>query len=277
MSLTERVTVMKRYTLAIIGSGSLATIIGENIIKTLPEKFNILGVLSRKEENAAKLANKLNSKVYKNLEGILKDKPDYIIEAATKNLVKDIGIEILKNGINFIPLSVGAFADEEFLEKAKEAALENNSRVHIPSGAVGGFDVISAASLMEDVEVSITSEKSPKSLGISKTLKNNDFPENTIEEVFNGSADKAIELFPKNVNVAVATGLVGSGIKNTKSVIKSVANAKSNKHSIKLVGDTINVDVIIESKPSKDNPKSSTLAAYSVIALLKNISSPITF
>lgn len=100
--------------------------------------------------------------------------------------------------------------------------------------------------------------------------------ENT-EEIFSGSAKEAIKLFPKNVNVAVATALVTTGVEETKVAIRSIANRKSNKHIIKLTGETINVDLIIESTPSENSPKSSSLATYSVIALLKNLVSPITF
>lgn len=52
---------------------------------------------------------------------------------------------------------------------------------------------------------------------------------------------------------------------------------RSNKHRIELAGDTVQVTVEIESTPSEENPKSSTLAAYSVIALLRNMVSPISF
>ncbi len=268
---------MKKSKLAIIGSGSLGSIVGENIKEHLANEYDLLGIFSSKIENSTKLANGLKCKAYASLDEIIKDKPDYIIEAASLNVVKDIGIEILKNGISLIPLSVGAFADNDFYKEAARAALENNSRVHLPSGAVGGLDVLSGAMLMEDVEVSISTEKSPKSLNGAPFLQGRQLSEESVEEVFSGSAEEAIKLFPKNVNVAVAVALASNGVKSTKVNIKSVPDLKSNKHSIKLVGNTINVDVIIESTPSANNPKSSSLAAYSVISLLKNLASPITF
>ncbi len=268
---------MKKYKLAIVGSGSLGTIIGENILKYLSKEYEIIGIFSSRIENSTKLANTLKCKAYESLDEIIQDKPDYIIEAASPNVVKNIGIEILKNGINLIPLSVGAFADEVFYKKVEKAASENNSRVHIPSGAVGGFDVLSSAMLMEDVEVSIKTEKSPKSLNGAPFLKGRELSKESIEEIYCGSAKEAIKFFPKNVNVAVAVALATSGVENTKVNIWSIPNLKSNKHTIKLVGETINVEVIIESTPSTNNPKSSTLAAYSVIVLLKNLISPITF
>src|SRR5699024_7964930 len=131
--------------------------------------------------------------------------------------------------------------------------------------------------LMEDGDVSITTEKSPGSLEGAPFLKNKELSKEKTEEIFSGYAKEAIEHFPKNVNVAVATALATTGVENTKVLIKSIPGSQSNKHTIKLKAETVNVTIAIETMPSKDNPKSSALAAYSVIALLKNLISPIAF
>ncbi len=268
---------MRKYRLAIIGSGSLGGIIGKVVSKEMAGEYEILGVLSGKLANAIKLADEIGCKAYNTLDEIIVDKPDYIIEAASPDVVKDIGIKILAHGINLIPLSVGALAEKEFYNKIKETALENNSRVHVPSGAVGGFDVLHASMLMEDVAVSISTEKSPESLNGAPFLNGRKLSEEKTEEIFNGFAMEAIDHFPENVNVAVATALATTGVEKTKVSVNSIPGFKSNRHKIKLAGETIEVTIIIETTPSEDNPKSSTLAAYSVIGLLKNLVSPITF
>src|SRR5699024_10618920 len=142
---------MKKYKLAIIGSGSLGSIIGKVVVEDLSEDYEVIGVLSRKFKNAKALAEELNCKAYKTLAEIIDDKPDYVIEAASPAVFKDIGVNILANNISLIPLSVGALADKEFYLKIKKTAVENKSRVHLPAGAVGGFDVLRAAKLMEAV------------------------------------------------------------------------------------------------------------------------------
>lgn len=268
---------MKKYKLAIIGSGSLGSIIGKVVSRDLSEEYEIIGVLSGNIENAIKLADEIGCKAYNSLNEIIDDKPDYIVEAASPAVFKDLGIKILENGISIIPLSVGALADNEFYSKVKETALKNKCRVHIPAGAVGGFDVLHAALLMEDAEVSITTEKSPESLEGAPFLKGKKLSEEREEEIFNGFAKEAIKHFPENVNVAVATALATTGVKKTKVSINSIPDFNNNRHTIKLKGKTINVDIIVETSPSQDNPKSSTLAAYSVISLLKDLVSPITF
>ena len=268
---------MKKYKLAIIGSGSLGSIIGRFVAQNMTNEYHLLGVMSGRIENAIKLADDIGCKAYKSIDEIIDDNPDYVIEAAFPEVVKDIGVKILANGINLIPLSVGALADKEFYEEIKETASENNCRVHIPSGAVGGFDVLRASMLIENAEVSITTEKSPKSLNGAPFLKGRKLSEQKVEELFNGSAKEAIEHFPENINVAVTTALATNGAEHTKVSINSIPGLKNNRHQIKLSSTTVNVDVVIETTPSSNNPKSSALAAYSVISLLQNLVSPITF
>lgn len=268
---------MKKYKLGIIGSGALGATIGEYVHKNMGESYEILGVLASNRENALKLSNKLNAKAYSNLDELIEDSPDYIIEAAAPNVVKEMGIKILEKGIDLIPLSVGAFADGDFYKLAEKTALENNCQVHIPSGAVGGFDVLAGAMLMGDAQVSIETEKAPESLNGAPYLQGRKLPEDKVEEVFRGFAKEAIEHFPKNVNVAVATAIATTGVDKTRVSIDSIPGRKGNKHEIKLQGDNIKVNIAIESIPSADNPKSSTLAAYSVIALLKRLVAPISF
>lgn len=242
---------MKKYKLAIIGSGALGSIIGKVVSQNLSKNYEILGVLSGKLGNAIKLADEIGCKAYKTLDDLIEDNPDYIIEAASPDVFKDIGIKILSNRINLIPLSVGALADKEFYNKVKETALENNSRVHIPAGAVGGFDVLRASLLMEEVEVSISTEKSPESLNGAPLLKGRRLSEEKAEEIFSGYALEAIDHFPENVNVAVATALATTGVNNTRVSVNSIPGFENNKHEIKLTGETINVTITIETKPSK--------------------------
>ena len=268
---------MRKYKLGIIGSGSLGTIIAKAIKRDLTEDYELVGILSGRIENAEKLANKVNCKAYRNLDEMIEDKPDYIVEAASPKVIKENALKVLENGINLIVLSVGAFADNIFYNEAVEVAKKNKSRVHLASGAVGGFDVLSAAILMGDSSVKITTEKSPNSLEGAPFLKNRDLSHENVENVFDGTAKEAIEAFPKNINVAVATGLATVGVDNTNVVIQSVPGMLSNNHNIVLEGDTVKVTVKIESTPSPDNPKSSSLAAWSVIALLKRLVSTITF
>src|SRR5690554_2876205 len=125
----EKIKKVKKNKLAIVGSGSLGSIIAKVVSQDLNEEYEISGILSGQIKNAISLAEEIGSKAYKSLEEIIDDKPDYVIEAASPDVFKDIGVKFLANGINLIPLSVEALADTEFYNKVKDTALENNSRV----------------------------------------------------------------------------------------------------------------------------------------------------
>lgn len=111
---------MKKYKLAIIGSGSLGGIIARVVAKQMRNEYQIQGVQSGNIQNALKLANEIGCKAYKSLNEAIDDKPDYIIEAASPEVFKEIGNEILAHGINLIPLSVGALADKDFSTPLKQ-------------------------------------------------------------------------------------------------------------------------------------------------------------
>jgi aspartate dehydrogenase len=268
---------MEKYTLGIIGSGSLGSIIAKAIKEKLSDDYQLMGILSGKVENAEKLSSKVNCKTYGDLNEMINDKLDYIIEAASPKVLKDNAVKILDNGINLIVLSVGAFADNDFYNEVENIAKQKKSRVYLASGAVGGFDVLSSAVLLGASKVKIITEKSPNSLQGAPFLKDKKLSNENAEEVFAGTAKEAIEAFPRNVNVAVATGLATLGVDNTNVIIRSIPGTLNNNHNIVLEGDRVKVSIKIESTPSPDNQKSSSLAAWSVIALLKRLASTITF
>lgn len=268
---------MKKCRLAILGSGALGSIIARAVVDELNEDYQLLGVLSKTMENAKRLAEEVKCKAYTNLKELLADQPDYVIEAANPTVTKEIGLNILEKGINLIVLSAGAFADRTFYEAAKQTARKHHCRIHIASGAVGGFDVLRSTLCMEEAKVSIITEKSPHSLAEAPFLEGQKLSDYVVEEVFSGTAEEAIRHFPQNINVAVATALATTGVENTHVVIRSVPDMTSNFHRIELSGPTVKINIEIDSAPSPDNPKSSSLAAWSVVALLKNLVSPITF
>lgn len=266
-----------KHKLGLIGCGVLGGIISEKTSFILKDDYEFIGVVNRDFNKAEDFSKNLNCKACENIDELIKLRPDYIIEAASTNCLKDVAVKILENGINLIVLSVGAFADSDFYNICKKTAKGNKSRIYIASGAVGGFDVLKTATLIEETQVSIETKKAPASLNGAPCLNGRNLSETETEEVFNGTAANAISAFPKNINVAVATALATTGCENTKVIIKSVPGMKSNLHCINLVGETVKVKVEIESKPSKENPKSSTLAALSVVSLLEKLSSPIVF
>src|SRR5690625_2745409 len=102
---------MKKRRIAIIGTGSLGGIIGEELSKNLTSHYELTGVYGRTYDNTKRVANLLGCKAYKSLVQIIEDRPNYVVEAAGIGALKAIGKKVLENGIDLIIQSTGALAD----------------------------------------------------------------------------------------------------------------------------------------------------------------------
>ena len=261
---------MKKLKLGMVGCGFLADIIVDAWRDGLLEGFEFAGCLSRNSESAERLANKAGGVACASLDELLAMKPDYVIEAASPAALKAIAEPVLKNGSNLVVLSIGAFADADFYDRIKQLAARSGTRVHLASGAIGGFDVLRTAALMSSIEASISTQKGPASLKGTPVFSERLMTDSESTEVFSGSAKDAIALFPTKVNVAVACALATAGAEQTGVRVRSVPGFKGDDHRIEVAGEEVRVVVDIYSK-------TSAIAGWSVVALLRNLISPIVF
>ncbi|MDR0924351.1 MAG: Gfo/Idh/MocA family oxidoreductase, partial [Hungatella sp.] len=155
---------MNKLRLGIIGNGYLGGIIAGAWRDGLLPEYELVGIVGRTKEKTDALAKEVCCSTCSGIDELLELKPDYIAEAASGASVKEMAEKILSNGCNLIVLSIGAFADKEFYEKVKATAVKHNTRVHIASGAVGGFDVLRTVSLMGEATAGIETRKGPESL-----------------------------------------------------------------------------------------------------------------
>lgn len=266
---------MKTNTFAIAGCGKLAHIIVEALLKNLLPNYKLIGSYSGTFAKAESISNKIDvtnagysCKPCRSFDELLQLKPDYIVETASPAAFKEWAIPALKNGSSIITLSIGALADEIFYKKVQESALENDTRVYIASGAIGGFDMLRTVTLMEESEVTFTTKKGPRSLRKSSVYNNKLQTESV--EVFKGNAKEAIALFPTQVNVSVAAALASVGPENIKVSINSIPDFIGDDHRIEIKSQQIHAVVDVYSKTAQ-------IAGWSVVNTMRNIVSPIVF
>ena len=262
---------MKR--LALLGTGFLGGIIARAWKEGLLPEYELVGVTGRNPEKTAALAGEVGCPAFSSVDQLLKDAhPDVVAECAAVQAVKDHAEAILTSGADLVTLSIGAFADAEFYTHIAQIAKDSGSTVHIASGAVGGFDVARTISLMgqvsDGVKGRIDTRKGPKSLQ-NTPLYTDDLPQSE-RTVFTGNAKEAIALLPTKVNVAVATSLACSTPEETGVSVTSVPGFVGDDHCITVEGGDAKATVDIYSA-------TSAIAAWSVVARLKNIVSHIQF
>lgn len=261
---------MEKLRLGVMGSGYLSEIIVQAWLDGLLPEYELTGIMSRNAETAGELAKRAGCRACADLEELLALKPDYIAEAASVQAVKDCAQKILSSGSSMIVLSIGAFADQEFYGNVRRTASENGTRVYIASGAVGGFDVLRTVSLMGDAVSGIETRKGPKSLQNTPLFHDELMTASKDCHVFSGNAKEAIALLPTKVNVAVAASLATTGPEKTSVSITSVPGMTGDDHKITAEIDGVKAVIDIYSS-------TSAIAGWSVVAVLRNIVSPIVF
>lgn len=259
--------------IAIIGCGFLGGIIADALRRGLLEDYELAAAMSRKKEDAESLVSGLNARAVDSLEELLAEKPDFVIETASVAIVREACIPVLSSGASFIPLSIGAFADRELYNKAIEVAAANGCKLYIPHGAVGGFDVLQTAYLMaeaqgKEINAGISTRKGSASLRGSSVYREN--MENEESLAFSGSCSEAIALLPTKVNVAVAQSLCTVGPERAGAEIHSIPGYVGDEHTITAELDGIRVKTQVYSAES-------SIAAWSIVSLLKNLSSAVSF
>ncbi|ODN30520.1 aspartate dehydrogenase [Fervidobacterium thailandense] len=186
---------------------------------------------------------------------------DVVVEAASVEAVKTFGIDVLKSGKDFYVISSGAFADEEFTRRFAEELKNSTSKVFVPSGAVGGIDIICALEgYLETVK--LRTRKPPAAFGMDA---------GSISEprvVFSGSVYDAIRNFPQNINVAVTLALAAKDFNKVNVEMLADPSISQNIHEVEISSSVGNYKLVLQNKPSP-NPKTSYLAPLSLVAALK--------
>ena len=242
----------------ILGCGTIADIITDFTVK---EKLNVdLNYFyDQKMEKAETLASLMNGIAVCDITDMI-NHVDLVVEAASQEAVIDVVPQILKKGKDVIIMSVGALMDLKLRNRLKSIALKNNSKIYIPSGAIVGLDGIKAASIGQITEVNLITRKPPESLGIKIKQE---------KILYEGKASEAVHKFPKNMNVAATLSIVCDKDVN----VKIIADPKvdNNCHQISVIGDFGELKTTTQNRSCITNPKTSVLAAYSVIKLLRNL------
>ncbi|MGZ7120118.1 MAG: aspartate dehydrogenase domain-containing protein, partial [Methanobacterium sp.] len=93
--------------------------------------------------------------------------------------------------------------------------------------------------------------------------------------IFDGNARDAAKLFPENVNVSAALSLAGIGFEKTKVHVYVDPTINMNTHTIVAKGFFGQVEISVQNKPFKQNPKSSPIVAMSVAKVLRNLTTSV--
>ncbi|WP_153731499.1 aspartate dehydrogenase [Sporosarcina obsidiansis] len=249
--------------IGVIGTGNIAQYLLKSINTDGQLEGKITSIFGRNQEVGPRLETQFDTMFYTDFQEFIDSPIDIVVEAATIDVAIQSIEAVLVSKKDMILSSIGAFKDVNFLAAMKEVAQSNGQHIYLPSGAIGGLDLLQSANSVGGLkEVCITTRKSPASLGLE--------PMNEEACIFDGVALHAIEKFPKNVNVALLLSIAGLGVNRTKVRVIADPKVQKNTHTIEAEGGFGKMCLIIENEPMPNNPKTSYLAALSILSTLRN-------
>lgn len=209
----------------------------------------------------------------------LPDDINIMIDCAGHAALRNHGTKVLQRGTDLTTVSLGALADDALLDALQRSAIAGGSKLHLVSGAIGALDCLRAARIGGLHRVTYIGRKPPMSWKGSPAENKIDLERMTTEPQthFEGSARDAATEYPKNANVAAAVALAGIGFSDTQVKLVADPQVTQNIHEIEAEGAFGSFAFRINGHALPDNPRSSALAAMSVVSHLQQASQSISF
>lgn len=198
-------------------------------------------------------------------ESFLAVHPDLIVECAGHPAVAEHVPALLAAGHDVIVASVGALADETLDAQLNAATAQAGARLILPSGAIGGLDLLRAVALAGDVEVTYTGTKPPLAWVGSAAEDRVDLTAlDQPATFFQGTGRAAALAFPKNANVVAALALAGAGFDRMQVNLIADPQARGNQHSYSVASPLCRYTMSIEATPSSGNARTSQTTVLSI-------------
>ncbi len=194
-----------------------------------------------------------------------------VVEAAGRASLRPFAEAALALGLDVAVSSTSALTEAGALEALEALARRTGGRILIPPGALGGIDVLSAASRLGLDSVTHRIAKPPEAWRGTAAEGLCDLAGLAAPTAFfEGSAREAAARFPQNANVAAITALAGVGPDRTRVVLVADPDGGGNVHELHAEGAFGRLALRLENRPLPDNPKSSQTTALNLVRLIEN-------
>jgi aspartate dehydrogenase len=196
---------------------------------------------------------------------------DLAVECGGHAAVSQHAEACLDRGLDLLVASVGALADQALHDRLLAAARRNGRKLLIPAGAVAGMDALAAACLGGIERVRYVSCKPPLAWRGTHAETLCDLAAvRKATELLRTDARQAATLFPKNANVAATIALAGIGFERTEVSLYADPAAQGNTHLVEVEGAFGSLRIEVNGKPFPENPKTSLLAALSILRSIRD-------
>lgn len=259
----------KPLRIALIGWGAINRRVAELLSLRSSDSVSIVAI--GKRDGATATLIPANATLLTTPEGLAGLDLDLVVEAASRDAVAMWGESALCSARAFVVTSTSAFCETGLLERLIRLADEYGSQLIVTPGALAGIDALSAASAMRLDSVVHRIVKPPiawRGTAAESLIALDDLTHAVT--FYSGIAREAATLYPKNANVTVITALAGVGLDRTRVELVAAPDVQTNVHMLSVAGAFGKLEIRIENTPLASNPKSSEMAALSLVRIVEN-------
>lgn len=271
----------KTMRVALLGGGTIARLVLQQVHGGGLPGIEIVAIAGRNgSSRGAGLGREFGVPYVTGRAALLSTRPVTIVEAASHEAVREHLVALLGAGVNVIVLSAGALVDDSLRLAAEGAAKRTGALLYVPSGGIGGLDALKTACLAGVDEASIEVAKPPAAWKGIRYVEARNIDLERLDRaitLFEGPAREGVPHFPQNVNIAAVLSLAGIGWDRTRLKVVADPALTLNTHTIRVNGRAGTFTVVLENVPAPDNPKTSWLACYSVLAALRSLESRVRY
>lgn len=188
---------------------------------------------------------------------------DILVEATTVEAARTVVPQAVARGLDVIVCSCGLLAHPEVVDQL----VLGPGRVVLPPGALGGFDVLAAATQAgaDQAVVRHTTTKRPSALGLSEDLVGP-------VELFRGTAREAALAFRRTSNSSVALAFATIGLDRVEVVVVADPGAEQTRHVVSFSSPVGSYEFsFVNAVDAGSGGRTSRITAWSVRATLAGL------
>ncbi len=212
------------------------------------------------------------------LDDLIAARPAVIVECASRAALAELGPAILKAGVDLIPLSLTAFADERVEAALLEAATAGPGRLEIPPGAIGTLDLLATAREAGLAAVTYRQCKSAAMWKLTPAAALADLDAVRARTVIlAGSVREVARRFPDNLNVSVGVALAGLGLDRTRIELVADPEARETSHELDIEAPPGNARLRLGGRTVEPDGDPVDYSTFSLMRLLRRRIARIVF